>query len=106
MNDTLIKGICEELEFNTEIGDYKVSSSAFDEGRMNITITDCQDEFNSITADVRLGKLKDFDSVCISVVYKKRIWNKTYESFGKIIDNTESAIKFLKECAISIIRTL
>ena len=106
MNSTLLKGICEELEFDVEIGDYKVVSSAFDEGRMNVTITDCDDEFNSLTADVRIGKLKESGLICISVTYKKSGWNKTFDTYGNLVDNINIAVQFLKDCAISIIKKL
>ena len=106
MNNTLLKGICEELEFDAEIGDYRVVSSAFDEGRMNLTITDCDNEFDSITADVRIGKLKDSGLICTSVTYKKNCWNDTYATYGELIDFIPGVSKFLKDCAIKIIKTL
>lgn len=106
MNSTLIKGICEELEFDTEIGDYKVNSSSFDGNKLNLTITDCENEFNVIIADVRIGKLRESGLICISVSYKKSVWNKTFDTYGVLVDNTDSAIKFLKDCAISIIKKL
>ena len=106
MNNTLLKGICEELEFETEISDYHVSNFAFDEGRMNIAIADLNDDLNVIHVDVRLGKLKDKDNVCISVKYKKSVWNKLFTTYGELIDNRDEVIKFLKNCAVQVIKTI
>ena len=108
MKENLMKAITEELEFECEIGDYKVSCQSSDTNRLIISIIDNDNEFDITTIDVRIGKIVNNNehSVGLQVTYKKSVWNKAYRSFGTLIDCSDEVIGFLKECTISVIKRL
>mgnify|MGYP006967338735 CR=1 FL=1 len=51
MKENLVKAITEELEFECEVGDYKVSCQSADTNRLIISIIDNDNEFDVTTAD-------------------------------------------------------
>lgn len=106
MKENLMKAITEELEFNTEIGEYYVNSSSIDYNRMILTIIDKDNEFDVTSVDCKLNKIINKDNFELQVVYRKSVWHKSFNSLGDLVDNIESAVSFLKDCAISVIKKL
>lgn len=106
MKENLMKAITEELEFECEIGDYKVSCQSADTNRLIISIIDNDNEFDVTTADVRIGTTGLEKYPVIEISYKKSIYRETASSFGLLIDNVNKYIKWIKDVTIKIIKTL
>lgn len=106
MKESLMKAITEELEFECEIGDYRVSCQSADTNRLIISIIDNDNEFDVVTADVRIGTAGLAKHPVIEISYKKSIYRETAGSFGSLIDNVDNYIKWLKDITIKIIKTL
>lgn len=106
MKESLMKAITEELEFECEISDYKVSCQSADTNRLIISIVDNDNEFDVTTADVRIGITRLEKHPVIEISYKKSIYRETASSFGSLIDNVDNYIKWIKDVAIKIIKTL
>ena len=106
MTENLMKAITEELEFECEIGDYKVSCQSADTNRLIISIVDNDNELDVTTADVRIGTACLEKHPVIEISYKKSIYRETAYSFGVLIDNVDNYIKWIKGVAIKIIKTL
>lgn len=106
MKESLMKAITEELEFETEIGDYKVSCQSVDTNRLIISIVDNDNEFDITTADVRIGVTGLEKHPIIEINYKKSIYREIADSFGSLIDNVDNYIKWIKDVTIKIIKTL
>ena len=106
MKESLMKAITEELEFECEIGDYRVSCQSADTNRLIISIIDNDNEFDVVTADVRIGTTGLEKYPVIEISYKKSIYRETASSFGLLIDNVNKYIKWIKYVVIKIIKTL
>lgn len=106
MKEALMKAITEELEFECEIGDYKVSCQSVDTNRLIISIIDNDNEFDVTTADVRIAVTSVFEHPVVEITYKKLVYRHVASSFGGLIDNSENYIRAIKESVISIIKTL
>lgn len=106
MKEALMKAITEELEFECEIGGYKVSCQSVDTNRLIISIIDNDNEFDVVTADVRVGTTGLEKHPVIEISYKKSIYRETASSFGSLIDNVDNYIKWIKDITIKIIKTL
>ena len=106
MKEALMKAITEELEFECEIGDYKVSCQSVDTNRLIISIIDNDNEFDVTTADVRIGVTGLEKHPVIEITHKKSVYRHIAFSFGTLIDKSENYIKAIKESVISIIKTL
>lgn len=106
MKEALMKAITEELEFECEIGDYKVSCQSVDTNRLIISIIDNDNEFDVVTADVRIAVSNVYEHPVIEIIYKKSVYREAAGSFGSLIDNVDNYIKWIKDIAIKIIKTL
>lgn len=106
MKESLMKAITEELEFECEIGGYKVSCQSVDTNRLIILIIDNDNEFDVVTADVRIGTAGLEKHPVIEIIYKKSVYREMAGSFGSLIDNVDNYIKLIKDIAIKIIKTL
>ncbi len=106
MKEALMKAITEELEFECEIGDYKVSCQSVDTNRLIISIIDNDNEFDVTTADIRIGTAGLEKHSVIEIIYKKSVYREMVGSFGLLIDNVDNYIKWIKNVVIKIIKTL
>ena len=108
MKENLMKAITEELEFECEIGDYKVSCQSADTNRLIISIIDNDNEFDVVTVDVRIGTVGLDKHPVIEITYKKSTYRyrEMASSFGSLIDNVDNYIKWIKDVVIKIIKTL
>lgn len=106
MKENLMKAITEELEFECEIGGYKVSCQSVDTNRLIISIIDNDNEFDVVTADARIGTTGLDKHPVIEITYKKSAYREMAGSFGSLIDNVDNYIKWIKNVAIKIIKML
>ena len=110
MNKTILKGIAEALEFNTEIGasgfSYNAKCESYNDEECQITVMDPDDPLHVQIASVKIGTVKDSDEVAVQVTWKKKQWTKTYHSWGTLVDVLDAVQGFLKECVIQIVKSL
>lgn len=108
MDTSKIKeGIIENLVFDTLI-DYNTDTYKIEciqsAATLDLTITNRDNESEFTVAYVSIGKVKDKELYMIKINHKKDFWYKEYPSLGRMVDNIDEMISFIKDCCKIIIK--
>ena len=110
MNNNILKGITESLEFETEMGSeidwYKIDCKMTESNKLELVIADNGNWSTVYIANIDFGKIKDEDKIMVRVIYKSKQFHKYFTSYGQMIDNLPSVIDFIKESTKTILREM
>lgn len=110
MNEYIVKGILNELEFETELttgkDEYKIETKMVDDKQLEMIITDPDDFYHTASVLITIGKISGEENVGLKALYKKKAWVERFPTLGIVVDNIPSVIIFLKDVARSIVREM
>lgn len=110
MNEYIVKGILNELEFETELvagkEEYHIETRMVDDKQLEMIISDPNDLYHIASVLVTMGKIADESNVGLKACYKKKAWVERFPSLGTVVDNIPSVITFLKDVAKNIVREM
>lgn len=109
INRNILKGICEELEFETEIGyspaEFKVECKSNEPGNLELVIKDTENWNHVTICSVKIGEL-DNGKIGMRISKGSSSYLKQFNTLGNFVDDIDSAVSSIKDFAKTMIKRM